>query len=62
MDEKEFEKLVGRKPERDDLERVNCDKVGQPGHSTCGFCTVCNKPKYECMGIHDDYKKTVGAA
>lgn len=51
MNAEQFEKLVGRKPERDDLHRVNCDKVGQDGHIMCGFCKVCNKPRYECGHI-----------
>lgn len=33
-----FEKIVGRKPEDDDLERANCPKAGETGHNDCGLC------------------------
>jgi len=44
----EFEAAMGRPPEFDDLERVNCDKVGEPGHRYCGWCNTHNKPNFAC--------------
>jgi len=49
MNTKEFKKIVGRKPEQDDLERVNCDKIGEPGHYYCGVCPKCKFPKFMCQ-------------
>lgn len=37
MDETGFMRLVGRYPEDDDLERVNCKRAGEPGHESCGL-------------------------
>lgn len=48
MNAHEFEQATGRKPEQDDLERVNCDKVGQLGHICCGWCPKHNGPNFEC--------------
>jgi len=42
-----FQEFTGRKPENDDLERCNCDKVGQPGHMQCGWNKVLNLPRFE---------------
>lgn len=63
MDEKdmtaeEFRRIVGRDPEMDDLDRVNCDLVGTVGHQQCGFCQLHHKPRFICgcivklMGDH----------
>ena len=43
-----FIECVGREPELDDLERCNCPKVGEPGHWSCGWCSISNLPRYEC--------------
>ena len=43
-----FTDCVGREPELDDLERCNCDKVGEPGHETCGWCENCDLPLFIC--------------
>lgn len=48
MDATEFEQKVGRPPENDDLDRVNCDKHGLPGHYFCGWCEMHDKPRFEC--------------
>ncbi len=48
IDAKEFEEKTGRKPEDDDLERVNCTMVGRMGHSSCGWCYEHSRPRYEC--------------
>lgn len=47
-----FELTTGRSPEHDDLERVNCDKVGEIGHYSCGWCTQCHRPVFECGHEH----------
>lgn len=44
----EFEAAVGRLPEMDDLERVNCDQAGTLGHQGCGWCNTHNKPNFIC--------------
>lgn len=48
MDAQEFEKRAGYAPEQDDLERVNCDKAGQLGHLSCGWCARHDAPMFEC--------------
>lgn len=37
---------TGVAPEQDDLERCNCDKVGQTGHSMCGWNWYRNMPNF----------------
>lgn len=44
----EFEEMCGRAPVQDDLERANCSEAGKPGHSMCGVCERCSKPRFEC--------------
>ena len=44
----QFRALTGRWPMHDDLERVNCDKVGQVGHFCCGWCERRGIPSFEC--------------
>lgn len=41
-----FLKHVGRKPIDDDLERCNCVKAGQGGHSSCGWNYSKNLPMF----------------
>ncbi len=48
MDAQKFAAKVGRKPTDDDLERVNCDKAGQVGHLSCGWCQKCDGPCFHC--------------
>jgi len=43
-----FQEATGRLPEHDDLERANCEKAGQIGHFACGWCVICDKPRFEC--------------
>jgi hypothetical protein len=45
-----FERCVGRAPEIDDLERCNCEMAGTMGHTSCGWCSNCQKPRFMCMG------------
>ena len=47
----EFEQATGKKPEQDDLARVNCNQVGQIGHLCCGWCAICDGPNSECLHI-----------
>jgi len=49
MNAKEFKRILGREPEQDDLDRVNCQLAGQTGHSDCGWCKTCNHPNFECL-------------
>lgn len=46
--ERFFEAIVGRKPMGDDMHRTWCDTPGEPGHLACGWCTICNKPRFVC--------------
>jgi len=48
MNAKEFTEKVGRPPEQDDLERVNCEKAGERGHRNCGWCRACDTPRFMC--------------
>ena len=45
----EFEKATGRKPDQDDLERVNCNQAGEIGHISCGWCHKCDGPCFQCL-------------
>jgi hypothetical protein len=42
-----FAHYVGRPPSRDDLERANCPLHGL-GHSRCGWCESCQRPRFMC--------------
>jgi hypothetical protein len=48
MNEEEFTKRFGQPPEDDDLDLVNCKKVGVVGHWFCGICEVHGKPRVYC--------------
>ena len=43
----QFEAATSYTPEQDDLERVNCDHVGEPGHRDCGLCDH-GQPRFLC--------------
>lgn len=47
IDEAEFERRFGRKPQNDDLDRVNCTSPGKIGHFMCGVCEH-DRPCFEC--------------
>lgn len=32
----------------DELVKINCGKVGRPGHHGCGFCTEHDMPRFKC--------------
>jgi len=42
----EFRAAVGRMPEQDDLDRCNCDSVGDVGHTACGWNEEKNLPNW----------------
>ena len=42
----EFKAAVGREPEQDDLDRCNCDSIGDAGHTTCGWNEEKNYPNW----------------
>lgn len=46
--EEDFEKAMGRKPEFDDMIKINCPDHGQYGHYLCGWCDLCNRPRFAC--------------
>lgn len=54
MTECEFTKLVGRPPEMDDLERVNCTQAGEDGHEFCGW-----NHRYNCPMFQRRHTKTL---
>jgi hypothetical protein len=45
MTPEEFKAFVGRWPQDDDLERVNCPEAGKFGHTFCGRCR-CGQPRF----------------
>lgn len=44
----EFTLFVGRPPWRDDMHRVNCEDAGMVGHAMCGWCTECERSRFDC--------------
>lgn len=42
---------VGREPEGDELDRVNCAQAGEPGHRQCGWCFTCDCPRFMCQHL-----------
>lgn len=48
MNAEMFEEKVGRPPQHDDLERVNCPDAGKDGHWYCGWCLEHDLPRFEC--------------
>lgn len=46
IDAKEFKNATGLDPEKDDLERSNCERGGQEGHYGCGWNKTLNKPVF----------------
>ena len=46
---KEFEAAMGRPPEDDDMERVNCPDAGKILHTCCGWCEDCDRPMFACQ-------------
>lgn len=45
---REFKTQFGFAPENDDLDRVNCEQAGMPGHSQCGVCPEHDQPRFVC--------------
>ncbi len=48
MDAETFQSKTGHRPVDDDLARVNCKVVGEPGHFSCGWCPTCDLPRFQC--------------
>lgn len=48
ISKKKFYMATGNLPVRDDLERVNCSKAGEPMHHQCGWCNEHNYPRFLC--------------
>lgn len=46
ISEADFAAAVGRPPQDDDLERCNCDRAGQIGHTQCGWNEKLNLPVF----------------
>jgi hypothetical protein len=46
--QEQFHHTVGRAAINDDLERCNCDKAGETGHISCGWCQDHNRPRFVC--------------
>ena len=49
---KYFAEKTGNEPVDDDLERCNCKKAGEFGHSCCGWCPAHNLPVFQCGCIN----------
>ena len=49
MGEHEFLIRTVHMPRNGDLDRINCDNTGEPGHWNCGWCKEHNLPRYNCM-------------
>lgn len=48
MNHQEYTQKYGLQPINDDLDRVNCNEVGEVGHSQCGECPEHHKPRFMC--------------
>lgn len=48
VDEDGYRALVGESPSDDDLHRINCESAGTVGHAFCGWCRVCERPRFKC--------------
>jgi len=64
MNEETFTQRTGYIPENDDLDRVNCDEAGKPGHRSCGVCKHDNPlfhacPLCEKAGIGYDKRRAI---
>lgn len=44
----QFIAATGFAPQHDDLQRSNCDLAGEVGHFSCGWCELCDKPRFLC--------------
>ena len=54
---KQFKKATGYEPKDDDMERVNCVRIGDVGHISCGWCNNHKKPRFVCGCITTKEKK-----
>lgn len=46
-----FKEIIGHAPIQDDLDRCNCPNAGEPGHRSCGWCDMCNRPYFMCPHV-----------
>lgn len=44
-----FEQRTGHPPKNDDLERANCPRAGEVGHTCCGWDTAADLPEFMTM-------------
>jgi hypothetical protein len=54
-----FIEKTGTEPKDDDLERCNCDLVGEIGHSQCGWCNKHDKPRFLCGCLNNKKEKII---
>lgn len=55
----DFKMIVGREPEQDDLERVNCNSAGKLGHECCGVCEHGYPKSCVCKKCQDEKDKPI---
>jgi len=48
VNEDGYRAMVGEWPSDDDLHRINCETPGTVGHAFCGWCRVCERPRFKC--------------
>lgn len=48
VEDDSYHVLVGEWPSDDDLHRINCETPGTVGHAFCGWCRVCERPRFKC--------------
>jgi hypothetical protein len=47
----QFFMATGFDPHDDDLERANCQKAGQPGHTHCGWDKTLDLPEFIAVAV-----------
>jgi hypothetical protein len=47
-----FTAAVGRPPQLDELDRAQCAASGTIGHWQCGWCDICDKPRFVCHHLN----------
>lgn len=46
-----FKLSTGCDPQHGDLQRCNCPEAGKFGHQQCGWCDVCEGPRFKCRHL-----------
>jgi hypothetical protein len=54
-----FTRCTLRQPQDDDLERSNCNKAGQRGHTWCGWNHTLDLPRYMVGDSTDESLRVV---